>query len=77
MKDARPLASVTDFGKRIGKSAGYMYVLRHRGKLPPATRVDRRLYWRWEVIEAWLESRTEGFEQEESEERDGGVDCAA
>jgi predicted DNA-binding transcriptional regulator AlpA len=49
-----PLEEVLDY---TGLTASSFYSLRHRGQGPPAYRIGRRLMFRWNEVEAWIDSR--------------------
>ncbi len=56
---ARPLATDKDFAHFAGLTLGQVAQLRYLGQGPKFIRVTgRQIRYRWEDIEAWLESQT-------------------
>jgi len=53
------LLSIKEFAAFLGKSAGALYQLKHKGYLPPAIKVGASLRWREADIATWLESNRE------------------
>ena len=56
---ARPLATDKDFANFAGLTIGQIAQLRYLGRGPKFIRVTgRQIRYRWEDIEAWLDTRT-------------------
>ncbi len=56
--ERRPLASPEELSAYLGVPLGTLYSWNHRGIGPKATKVGRHLRYRWQEVEAWLDSRT-------------------
>lgn len=57
------LLTVEDLAELLGLSPKAVYQARYKGQMPPATQWGGRgIRWRREVVEAWLERRTENGE---------------
>lgn len=53
------LLDVADLAGHLHKTRQAIYMLRHKGELPPAIVIGRVLYWRQSDIDAWIESKVE------------------
>jgi excisionase family DNA binding protein len=53
----RPLGTPPEVAAYLGVPLKTLYEWRYRGEGPTAIRVGRHLRYRWEDVEAWLDSR--------------------
>ncbi|MFC9838956.1 helix-turn-helix transcriptional regulator [Rhodococcus sp. NPDC127530] len=59
MSDRRPLATDTEFCEFTGLTKGQSAQLRWQGNGPKFVKVTgRQIRYRWEDVEAWIDSRT-------------------
>lgn len=56
----RPLGSVEEVSKYLGIPVATLYVWRHRGTGPRASKVGRHLRYRWSDVERWLDEQAGG-----------------
>jgi predicted DNA-binding transcriptional regulator AlpA len=62
MQNTSRLLSAVDFADRLHTTPGAIYTARHRGDLPPAIKVGKRVLWRESDVERWLDERREVLE---------------
>ncbi len=53
----RPLCTPRELAAFLGVPVKTLYEWRYRGDGPPAIRVGKHLRYRWDDVEAWLDSR--------------------
>ncbi len=53
----RPLGTPRELAAFLGVPVKTLYQWRYVGEGPPAIRVGKHLRYRWEEVEAWLETR--------------------
>lgn len=55
--DGRPLASAQEVADFLGVPLNTVYVWNHRRQGPPSLKVGRHLRYRWQEVEAWLDTQ--------------------
>lgn len=54
-----PLMTVEDLAAYFSKSKQSIYLMRHRGQLPPAIRLGGSIRFRKSAVDAWLAEQAE------------------
>jgi len=54
----RSLATPEELSAYLGIPIGTLYSWNHRGIGPKATKVGRHLRYRWQEVDAWLDTQT-------------------
>lgn len=57
-QDRRPLATAEQVAEYLGVPMGTIYQWRHRNTGPKASKVGRHIRYRWEDVDAWLETQS-------------------
>lgn len=58
MAERRPLAEPTDIAKYIGTTEHQLAQDRYHGRGPKFIKVGKRVRYRWEDVDAWLDANT-------------------
>lgn len=57
--DTEEMIDSAEFAALLGVRRQSIYQMRHKGHLPPATRLGRSVKWRRSVVLRWLDENTE------------------
>ena len=53
------LFTVEDWSRLLNKSPQAIYLMRHEGKLPPAIKIGRNVYWEPSAVQGWIDANRE------------------
>jgi predicted DNA-binding transcriptional regulator AlpA len=62
MAEVESMMDTSELAALLNTSEDQIYNRRHRGQLPPAIQVGRKLYWKRVDIQRWLHGQYEGYD---------------